>query len=76
MQRSVVGFYQDEEGHWAARLDCGHSIHVRHDPPWTIRDWVTTQAGRARRVGSLMDCKKCDEEVRTSDSSESSRKEG
>ena len=76
MQRSVVGFYQDEEGHWAARLDCGHSIHVRHDPPWTIRDWVTTQAGRARRVGSLMDCKKCDEPVSTPDSSESSRKEG
>jgi hypothetical protein len=76
MQRSVVGFYQDEEGHWAARLDCGHSIHVRHDPPWTIRDWVTTQAGRARRVGSLMDCKKCDEPVSAPDSGESSRKEG
>jgi hypothetical protein len=70
MQRTVVGFYQDEEGHWAARLDCGHGIHVRHDPPWTVRDWVTTQAGRARRVGSLMDCKQCDKADETPDSGE------
>ncbi len=35
-----VGFYQDEEGHWAARLECGHGQHVRHDPPWMVREWV------------------------------------
>jgi hypothetical protein len=62
MQRSVTGFYQDEEEHWAARLECGHGLHVRHDPPWQVRKWVTTEAGRAARIGRLMECKRCDEE--------------
>jgi hypothetical protein len=35
MQRQVVSFYQDEQGHWAAMLECGHGQHIRHDPPWT-----------------------------------------
>jgi Protein of unknown function (DUF3565) len=61
MQRAVVSFYKDEEGHWAARLECGHSQHVRHDPPWIVREWVMTEEGRAARTGSLMECKKCDE---------------
>jgi hypothetical protein len=65
MHRAVVsfyqGFYQDEEGHWAARLECGHGQHVRHDPPWIVREWVTREEGRAARIGSLMECKKCDE---------------
>ena len=62
MQRRVVAFYQDEEQHWAARLDCGHGQHVHHDPPWLVREWVTTEEGRATRIGSLMECKRCDEE--------------
>jgi len=61
MQRAVVGFYQDEEMHWVAQLECGHSIHVRHDPPWTVREWVTTAEGRQARVGSRIECKRCDE---------------
>jgi hypothetical protein len=61
MQRAVVSFYQDEEGHWAARLECGHGQHVRHDPPWMVREWVMTEEGRAARIGSLMECRKCDE---------------
>jgi hypothetical protein len=61
MQRQVISFYQDDEQHWAARLDCGHGQHVRHDPPWTVREWVTNEAGRAARIGSWMECKKCDE---------------
>jgi hypothetical protein len=62
MQRRVEAFYQDEERHWVARLDCGHGQHVRHDPPWTVREWVTTEEGRTARIGSLMECKRCDEE--------------
>lgn len=62
MQRRVIGFYQDEQSHWVARLDCGHSQHVRHDPPWMLREWVTSEAGRAPRIGSWMECKRCDEE--------------
>jgi hypothetical protein len=27
-----------------------------------VREWVMNDEGRAARIGSLMDCKKCDEE--------------
>jgi hypothetical protein len=60
MQRAVVAFEKDEEGHWVAKLECGHGQHVRHDPPWTVREWVITEAGRAARLGTQMECKVCD----------------
>jgi hypothetical protein len=63
MQRKIVGFERDEEGHWVARLECGHGQHVRHDPPWTVREWVTTEEGRAQRIGTMLNCKRCDEEA-------------
>jgi len=62
MKRAVIGFERDEEGRWVARLACGHGQHARHDLPWTVREWVTTEEGRAARVGTEMDCKRCDEE--------------
>lgn len=61
MQRAVTGFSLDGQGHWVALLECGHGQHVRHDPPWTIREWVTTVEGREARLGTLMECKRCDE---------------
>jgi hypothetical protein len=61
MQRAVVGFSLDGERHWVARLECGHGVHVRHDPPWMVREWVLTEEGRAARVGRLMECKRCEE---------------
>jgi hypothetical protein len=60
MQRAVIGYEQDDEGHWVARLECGHGLHVRHDPPWMVREWVVTEAGRAARIGSVMECKRCE----------------
>ena len=60
MQRSIIGFHQDEEQHWVAELECGHNQHVRHDPPWTKRDWVTTEEGRRAHLGMRLDCLKCD----------------
>lgn len=60
MQRTIVGFHQDEEQHWVADLDCGHSQHVRHDPPWQIRPWVITGEGRDQHLGTQLDCKLCD----------------
>jgi len=60
-QRRIVGFHQDEEGHWVADLECGHGQHVRHRPPWINRPWVTTQHGRERALGSVLDCRRCDE---------------
>jgi len=56
----MVGFATDDEGHWVARLGCGHRQHVRHDPPLTEREWVTTAAGRAGRIGQTLDCVRCD----------------
>ena len=60
MERSIVGYHQDEEGHWVAELECGHFQHVRHNPPWMIRPWVITPEGRASRIGFKLQCKKCD----------------
>jgi hypothetical protein len=61
MQRAVVGFELDEEGYWVAKLECGHGVHVRHNPQWMVRPWVVTEQGRADRAGMLMECKKCEQ---------------
>ena len=60
MDRRIVGFHQDDELHWVAELECGHNQHVRHDPPWTERPWVTTPEGRAQALGRMLRCRKCD----------------
>jgi len=59
VQRRITGFHTDEEGHWVAELDCGHTVHMRHEPPWQNRPWVLTQAGRDGMLGVVLDCKKC-----------------
>jgi hypothetical protein len=61
MQQRIVGFSQDEEGHWRAELACGHLQHVRHEPPLISRPWVLTPNGRAGMIGMTLDCRKCDE---------------
>ncbi len=61
MQRTIVGFEQDEVGDWVALLECGHRQHVRHRPPWQERPWVVTAEGRKERVGSPLECRECDE---------------
>jgi tellurite resistance-related uncharacterized protein len=59
MLARVVGFHQDEEGVWVAELSCGHRQHVRHNPPWQLRDWVTTETGRSGKLGAELDCLHC-----------------
>ena len=49
--------HQDEEFHWVADLECGHTQHVRHDPPITSRPWVTTPEGRRNRIGAELECR-------------------
>ncbi|MCA9143856.1 MAG: DUF3565 domain-containing protein [Planctomycetaceae bacterium] len=61
MQQPIIGYHTDDEGHWVAQLACGHNQHVRHDPPWMHRDWVTTAGGRERMLGFHLDCKKCED---------------
>jgi hypothetical protein len=55
----IVGFHQDDEGHWVAELSCGHQQHMRHDPPWQNRPWVVTQEGRTSFVDKEISCAQC-----------------
>lgn len=57
---TITGFRQDAEGDWVAELACGHTQHVRHRPPWQLRPWVVEPAGRAARLGTAIDCPRCD----------------
>lgn len=58
-RQPIVGFHQDELGDWVAELACGHTRHVRHRPPWTLRPWVVQPDERAQRIGTLLLCKQC-----------------
>ena len=60
MKRPITGFRLDEAGDWVAILGCGHPQHVRHKPPFVRRPWVTTEAGRRRALGQMLDCVRCD----------------
>lgn len=62
MKRRIVGFHQDDEGHWVADLECGHGQHVRHDPPWQNRPWVLHEATRREYLGVELNCVRCDAE--------------
>lgn len=61
MKQKITGYLKDEENHWVAKLECGHGQHLRHDPPWMEREWVTTPEGRASRLGLELNCVRCDE---------------
>ncbi|NNF95649.1 MAG: DUF3565 domain-containing protein [Halobacteria archaeon] len=63
MLRPIIGYHLDEDGHWVAELACGHHQHVRHDPPWQLRAWVTTESGRQAHLGNQLQCLKCDRGV-------------
>jgi tellurite resistance-related uncharacterized protein len=60
MERSIVGFHRDAASDWVADLACGHGRHVRHTPPWQDRPWVEDAAAREARVGTPLDCARCD----------------
>nr|WP_238540202.1 DUF3565 domain-containing protein [Pseudomonas sp. GM84] len=40
-------------------LSCGHSQHLRHQPPWQARPWVLDPAQRAQRIGQAFACGWC-----------------
>jgi len=60
MKQPITGYHKDEKGDWVAELACGHTQHVRHNPPWQLRPWVTTEEGRQSYLGYQLDCKKCE----------------
>ncbi|KIG15586.1 hypothetical protein DB30_05460 [Enhygromyxa salina] len=55
----ITGFHRDEDGVWVAELDCTHTQHVRHAPPFSLAPWVTEAAGRAAHVGTPLRCQLC-----------------
>lgn len=60
MLKKITSFHLDDENHWVADLECGHTQHVRHDPPWQNRYWTQTAEGRTRMLGEYLNCKHCD----------------
>jgi hypothetical protein len=60
IEKKITGFHLDELDDWVADLECGHTQHVRHNPPWVTRPWVTTEQGRQQHMGSILLCKECD----------------
>lgn len=60
MQQKILSFDTDEQGDWFANLSCGHTRHVRHNPPWFNRPWVEHAESRTKYLGTELDCKKCD----------------
>jgi tellurite resistance-related uncharacterized protein len=60
VRRRITGFHQDTEGDWVAQLSCLHSQHVRHRPPFQERPWVLDAESRTARIGTELDCPRCD----------------
>lgn len=62
MKQAITGYHKDELHDWVAELECRHTQHVRHRPPWTNRPWVESEDGRQAHLGERLDCLKCDRE--------------
>lgn len=58
-RRKITNFLLDEENHWVALLECGHTQHTRHNPPLETREWTKTKDGRDSMINTKLDCKKC-----------------
>jgi hypothetical protein len=57
--RKIVAFHLDEHLDWVAKLECGHQIYVRQNPPFTEQHWVTTAEGRHEHIGHELRCLAC-----------------
>ncbi|WP_263144043.1 DUF3565 domain-containing protein [Pseudomonas sp. RIT-PI-AD] len=55
----LTGFHRDPEGHWVAELSCGHTQHLRHQPPWQNRAWVLDPRRRDAHLGQPFACGWC-----------------
>jgi len=70
MERAIIEFHQDKVGDWVADLECGHTQHVRHNPPMVDRKWVLSIKGREKYIGIKINCKLCDEILNQEDNIE------
>ncbi len=59
MERKIIAFRQDPRREWIAVLECGHTQHVRHNPPYQERAWVLTAEGRQNFIGVPIECGEC-----------------
>ncbi|HLD67743.1 MAG TPA: DUF3565 domain-containing protein [Pseudomonas sp.] len=59
----LLDFHQDDMGHWVAVLSCGHTQHLRHQPPWQSQAWVVDPNQRQRRIGQPFTCGWCAQEA-------------
>ncbi|EIK95256.1 hypothetical protein PMM47T1_17215 [Pseudomonas sp. M47T1] len=55
----IEDFIRDEHGHWVVVLSCGHTQHLRHQPPWQSRPWVLDADKRAQQIGKSFRCGWC-----------------
>ena len=55
----VLDLRQDDEGHWVAILSCGHTQHLRHQPPWQNRHWLLDPQRRNALIGQPFVCGWC-----------------
>ncbi len=58
----IVSFRHDEgddPGVWIAGLACGHTQHVRHNPPFQNAAWVTSEEQRHEKLGARLKCALC-----------------
>jgi hypothetical protein len=55
----LLDFRQDEHGDWLAVLSCGHTQHLRHQPPWQNRAWVLDAKQRNAQLGKPFPCGWC-----------------
>jgi hypothetical protein len=62
MYQKIIGFHQDEFDDWVADLQCGHTQHVRHHPPFQNRPWVVDDESRKEYIGHKLNCVECDKD--------------
>ncbi len=62
MKKKIIAFHVDELDDWVADLECGHSQHVRHQPPFQNRPWVIDDSLRQSFIGSELNCIECDKD--------------
>lgn len=62
MKQKIIDFHLDENQDWVADLACGHTQHVRHNPPWQNRPWVCRPETRQQAIGMELECVLCETE--------------
>ncbi|MBB4865848.1 hypothetical protein HNP46_004749 [Pseudomonas nitritireducens] len=46
-----------------AVLSCGHTQHLRHQPPWQSRPWVLDPQQRKAQIGRWFPCGWCAKDI-------------